>query len=75
MTEIIGPIKETGADVVPSPSQQVQDFIRASKAESTIRGYRSDWRGFCGWCERIVCARCQRCLKPWRPSSRSVRHG
>ena len=51
MTEIIGPIKETGADVVPSPSQQVWDFIRASKAESTIRGYRSDWRGFCGWCE------------------------
>ncbi len=51
MTEIIGPMKETGADVVPSPSQQVRDFIRASKAESTIRGYRADWSNFCGWCE------------------------
>ena len=52
MTEIIGPLKETGADVVPSPSlEQVQEFIRASKAESTIRGYRADWREFCGWCE------------------------
>jgi integrase len=51
MTEIIGPMKESGADVVPSPSQQVRDFIRASKAESTIRGYRADWRNFCGWCE------------------------
>ena len=44
MTDIIGPMKETGADMVPSPSQQVRDFIRASKAESTIRGYRADWR-------------------------------
>jgi integrase len=52
MTDIIGPMKETGADVVPSPTlQEVRDFIRASKAESTIRGYRSDWRNFCGWCE------------------------
>jgi integrase len=51
MIEIIGPIKESGTDLVPSPSQQVRDFIRASKAESTIRGYRADWRAFCGWCE------------------------
>ncbi len=52
MTEIIGPISEPGADVVPSPSlQQVREFIRASKAESTIRGYRADWQDFCGWCE------------------------
>ena len=51
MKDIIGPMKETGADVVPSPSQEVRDFIRASKAESTIRGYRVDWRAFCEWCE------------------------
>jgi site-specific recombinase XerD len=52
MTEIIGPMKEPGADVVPSPSlQQVREFIRASKSESTIRGYRADWKDFCGWCE------------------------
>jgi site-specific recombinase XerD len=51
MTEIIGPMKEKGTDVVPSPSQQVREFIRASKAESTLRGYRVDWRAFCEWCE------------------------
>jgi integrase len=26
-------------------------FIRASKAENTLRGYQSDWRDFCAWCE------------------------
>jgi site-specific recombinase XerD len=52
MTDIIGPMQERGADVIPSPSlQQVREFIRASKAESTIRGYRADWQDFCGWCE------------------------
>ena len=49
-TEIIGPVQKTGADIVPLPSQ-VREYIRASKAESTIRGYQSDWRDFCGWCE------------------------
>jgi site-specific recombinase XerD len=50
-TEIIGPIQGTmGADLVPLPSQ-VRDYIRASKAESTIRGYQADWRDFCTWCE------------------------
>jgi integrase len=51
-SEIIGPIgagEETGA-VKPLPSA-VRDFIRASKAENTLRGYQSDWRDFCGWCE------------------------
>jgi integrase len=50
--EMIGPVQGMGADVVRSPSlQQARDYIRASKAESTIRGYRSDWENFCGWCE------------------------
>jgi site-specific recombinase XerD len=30
---------------------QVRQYIRASKAESTLRGYQSDWRAFCAWCE------------------------
>src|SRR3984957_18481893 len=52
MTEIIGPMREEGADLVPSPSlEQVREYIRASKAESTVRGYRADWGHFCGWCE------------------------
>src|SRR5262249_352230 len=47
-----------GADLVPSPSlEQVRQFIRASKAENTLRGYRADWGDFGAWCEsrRLVC--------------------
>src|SRR5205814_63477 len=52
MTEIIGPVEEAGADIAPSPSlEQAREFIRASKAESTLRGYKSDWRHFCNWSE------------------------
>ena len=50
-TQIIGPVKSTGADVVSLPSDQVRQFIRASKAENTLRGYSADWRDFCGWSE------------------------
>jgi site-specific recombinase XerD len=57
-TEIIGPMPGNGAkgaDVVPLPAvpslDQVRQFIRASKAENTLRGYQSDWRDFCGWCQ------------------------
>lgn len=28
------------------------EFARLSKAENTLRGYRADWRDFCGWRER-----------------------
>ena len=57
-TSIIGPVGSTGADLVPLPSlpsvpslDRVREYIRASKAENTLRGYQSDWRGFCAWCE------------------------
>jgi site-specific recombinase XerD len=55
--ELIGPIPQTGADVVPLPPlDQVRHFIRASKAENTLRGYQADWRDFCTWCEsRSLC--------------------
>jgi integrase len=52
--EMIGPVQDTGADAVPLPavpSEQVRAYIRASKAESTLRGYQSDWRDFCTWSE------------------------
>lgn len=51
--QIIGPIKTAGtrADVVPLPAKQVRDYIRASKAENTLRGYSADWRDFYGWSE------------------------
>jgi len=52
----------TGAAIAPSPAlspstslcpslDQVREYIRASKAENTLRGYQSDWRAFCAWCE------------------------
>jgi site-specific recombinase XerD len=54
-TGIVVSAQGTGADLVPLPSapelEQVREFIRASKAENTLRGYGSDWRDFCGWCE------------------------
>ena len=41
----------TGADLVPSPSlERAREFARQSKAENTLRGYRSDWKDFHGWC-------------------------
>jgi integrase len=43
---------ERGTDLVPSPSLvQAREFARQSKAENTLRGYRTDWRNFCEWCE------------------------
>src|SRR5258708_2196658 len=49
---IIGPIQKKETDVVPSPSlEKVREYIRASKAESTLRGYQSDWRHFLEWCQ------------------------
>jgi site-specific recombinase XerD len=46
------------AEIAPRPSlEQVHEFIRASKAENTLRGYQSDWRDFCAWCEaHSLCA-------------------
>jgi integrase len=42
---------------VPLELGQVRDFIRASKAPNTLRGYQSDWREFCAWCDaRGLCA-------------------
>jgi len=47
-----------GTDVVPSSTlDQVREYIRASKADNTLRGYRADWREFSTWCEaRGLCA-------------------
>jgi hypothetical protein len=72
MSEIMGPVKEAGADLVPSPSlEQVREFIRASKANSTLRGYKSDWRHFCAWCEgHGLCP-----LPAWRRILRSALGG
>jgi len=58
-TLVVGPVENTGADLVPLPlptspvafplPEQVGEYIRESKAESTLRGYSADWRDFCAW--------------------------
>ena len=42
-TAVNGPIRD-GADVVPPELDQAREFARRSKAESTLRGYRADWK-------------------------------
>ena len=32
--------------------QQAEQFVRAAKAPSTLRAYRSDWDHFRRWCEQ-----------------------
>jgi site-specific recombinase XerD len=32
-------------------TERARELIQASKAESTLRGYRADWREFYTWCE------------------------
>ena len=46
---MIRPIHEA-ADIVPPSLDQARAFARRSKAESTLRGHRADWRDFCAWC-------------------------
>jgi site-specific recombinase XerD len=56
-TDMIGPVREQEVEVTPLlPLDHVREYIKASKAASTLRGYQSDWRHFCAWCEeRIQC--------------------
>jgi len=42
----------TLATAVSPPSlAQVRQYVGASKASNTVRGYRSDWHAFGAWCE------------------------
>jgi site-specific recombinase XerD len=64
-TEIVGPVqRDKGADLVPSSLDRAREFARQSKADNTLRGYRSDWRDFCAWCERN-----RQCPLPASPES------
>jgi site-specific recombinase XerD len=31
-------------------AELIEEYVRASKSENTLRGYESDWRHFCTWC-------------------------
>jgi site-specific recombinase XerD len=32
---------------------RVQEYVRASRSKNTLRGYRSDWAHFTGWCGAV----------------------
>src|SRR5262249_36572452 len=52
------PVQGDMGTIQRSPSlAQAREFARRSKADNTLRGYRSDWRDFCAWCEsHSLCA-------------------
>src|SRR4051794_40298110 len=56
--ELVRTTTEDGGGVI-SPSHSLdlaREFARQSKAENTLRGYRSDWNDFYNWCEsRDLC--------------------
>jgi hypothetical protein len=39
------------AAAAPPSLDQVREYIRASKAVNTIRGYQTNWHAFCAWTE------------------------
>jgi len=41
----------SGAIALLPSLEHAREFARQSKAENTLRGYQSDWRDFCAWCE------------------------
>jgi len=45
-----GAFEHAGVLAPAPPLDQVREYIRASKAQNTLRGDQSDWRDFCGWC-------------------------
>jgi hypothetical protein len=47
--ELLRPTADATAAAV-GQNAQVRAYVRASKAENTLRGYQSDWRDFCVWC-------------------------
>jgi integrase len=44
-------LTHAGGPVSPALPAQVRAYIHASKSASTLRGYQSDWRDFCAWCQ------------------------
>jgi site-specific recombinase XerD len=49
--------QERDGAIAPPPSLELaREYARLSKAENTLRGYRADWRDFCGWCaSHVLC--------------------
>ena len=55
--EEVSPADPLPAVELVSLQQQAEQFVRAAKAPSTLRAYRSDWDHFTGWCnQHRMCA-------------------
>src|SRR5215472_1916787 len=49
---VLGPTADqVRVDRLRTLTLAAEEFIQASKAANTLRGYRSDWNDFTGWCE------------------------
>jgi site-specific recombinase XerD len=50
--ELIVTTDERSGAVAPLTALDLaREFAKRAKAENTLRGYQSDWRDFCAWCE------------------------
>ncbi len=45
-------VSRSSGELPPEAAAIVQAYQRASKADATVRAYKSDWREFQGWCAR-----------------------
>jgi integrase len=50
MTEEAGQLL-VGSEALKDLVKRTEDFVRAAKAASTLKAYRSDWRDFESWCQ------------------------
>jgi site-specific recombinase XerD len=51
ITDLVPAAGESSIVASLPDTERAREFIQASKAESTLRGYRADWREFYTWCE------------------------
>ena len=51
MKGLVPAAADSSMTATAASAEKAREFIRASKAENTLRGYQSDWREFCAWCE------------------------
>jgi len=43
-------VPQSPGQLIPFELERVEAYVRASRADSTIRGYRTDWADFQRWC-------------------------
>ena len=56
ITDLVPAAGESSIVASQPDTERAREFIQASKAESTLRGYRADWREFYTWCgDQHIC--------------------